>query len=152
MQSETLEKCLANLRTLFGMGSFFAWQVACDLLELRALQFKDQNDFALIGPSAQMGLSCIYPLLERPPQPVLLNIVSEMHLSQESNFKRLGLPFPKHDGNGLNLKNLEHSLCEFGKYARVVKGGGTSQKLRKRVRNELVASMDAGGGAGDDAM
>jgi hypothetical protein len=35
-------------------------------------------------------------------------------------------------------------LCEFGKYARVVQGGGTSQKLRKRIRNELVHSVDQG--------
>jgi hypothetical protein len=38
---------------LKGVGDFFSWQIACDLMESRAIPKCDSTDFCALGPGAK---------------------------------------------------------------------------------------------------
>ena len=44
------------------VADFFAWQIVCDLLELKVIYF-DENSWTCLGPGAKHGLEKIFPNL-----------------------------------------------------------------------------------------
>ena len=44
------------------VADFFAWQIVCDLLELKVISF-DENSWTCLGPGAKHGLKKIFPNL-----------------------------------------------------------------------------------------
>jgi hypothetical protein len=102
------------LGTLKGIGSFFAWQVFCDLRESNCLKSLESDTFCILGPGAVKGLDCI---LGRGNNDI--SSLEEAHNlvgCQDLAFQELGMEFPFWQGQKLTIKEIEHALCEYSKY------------------------------------
>ncbi|HEX7962208.1 MAG TPA: nucleotide kinase domain-containing protein [Terriglobales bacterium] len=105
----------------FGWGKFLAYEVSTDLRHTRYLQdAPDINTWANAGPGAQRGLNRIAgrELKARVPEKQALEeMIALLALSRKEwpNNKQ----YPR-----LELRDIEHGLCEFDKYERVRLGQG----------------------------
>lgn len=123
------------IQKLPGFGDFLAYQSALDmtyrLVYLDGLQiapYTSQNEWVQLGPGAKAGLS----LLGVKGSTATLNRAArELMQDQQNGFDRIGVEFPyvlaflptTNDHVKLTLANIEHSLCEFQKYVRMLIGG-----------------------------
>ncbi len=113
----TLESAFDYLLTLKGIGKFFAYEMACDLRFTGLLcRATDINSWANIGPGAKRGL-------QRLGAEVSIDSMIELYKLAKNGFFRFaydtgyaGVPF--------ELREIEHSLCEFDKYQRILRGEG----------------------------
>ena len=123
--AESLEMCFNILKSIQNIGNFFAWQICCDFLELRLINF-DENSWTCLGPGAKAGLRRIFVVKsEKEELPLVLQLTKIMDYS----FKALGLQFPHFLNKKLTLKIVEHALCEYDKYFRAA----TNQPTRERI-------------------
>lgn len=110
------------LRTGYGWGGFMAYEVVCDMRWTRyGLKWPDVNTFAHAGPGALRGLN---RLAGRE-----LNALRTEKDALDSMCALLALvrrswPEPSALWPELELRAIEHSLCEFDKYERVRLGQG----------------------------
>ena len=51
VDAESLEHCFLLLKSITNIGPFFAWQICCDFLELKMINF-DENAWTCLGPWA----------------------------------------------------------------------------------------------------
>lgn len=117
-----------------GWGPFMAYEVVTDLRHTRYL--KDAPDiytWANAGPGAIRGLNRLYGRnLEAKPRPEQtnqemfelmkdLNALDERGVNETFGPPQLGSP---HVGPRFEMRDVEHSLCEFDKYERVRLGEG----------------------------
>lgn len=119
-EAATLQEVVEALLPYPGWGGFTAYEVACDMRYTRYLKnAKDKLTYANPGPGAMRGMNRI---LERelhypgakiiiPEMVELLKVVSSQWLVSKNT--------PK-----LELREIEHCLCEFDKYERVRLGQG----------------------------
>ena len=113
------------LRAVQGCGNFFAWQILCDLTESRVLGSVTDNQWTKLGPGAQMGIRMVFDGLpttkgELKYTRLLRDLCAPS--GSKSGFQALGLEFPAFLNKPLSLKNVEHALCEYSKYYRMVMG------------------------------
>jgi len=108
------------LSALPGLGGFTAYEVVTDLYELGLYEFRDVDTWANPGPGAIRGLNRIHgrPLHVKGFKTARID---EMQVLFQLAKHRLG---PHHKGYAFHLREIEHSLCEFDKYMRVLKGEG----------------------------
>jgi len=75
----------------------------------------ENNNYCWPGPGAKRGIEIIFSSK---------NYISKMkwlQKHQRSEFERLNLDFPFHPVHKeLSLSNIEHSLCEFSKYVKLI--------------------------------
>ena len=126
MELNTMEAVFEKLLGLYMVGRFIAYELVCDFRFTLLLEnAKDKLTWANMGPGAQrglkrlglpyknqqQGLSSMQLLYDR----VLGQLMdSEMLLSNE--VLDASVPF--------ELREIEHSLCEFDKYQRAKRGEG----------------------------
>jgi len=119
--STTLQTATETLKQYFGWGGFTAYEVICDLRHTRYLRdATDKLTWAHAGPGALRGL---FRLTGYLPAPRLA--VQQMRALLEEMSPRW-IPQPV-----LELREIEHSLCEFDKYERVRLGEGRPKALFK---------------------
>ena len=118
--SPQLETTFNMLQTYtgFGGGGFMAYEVVTDMRHFPPLNCaSDINTWANPGPGALRGLSRLYgeKVKYADALPLMVDLLNRCWS----------------DGNGLDyvvpvleLRDVEHSLCEFDKYMRVQKGEG----------------------------
>ena len=101
------------------VGKFVAYELVCDLRYTKLLnKAKDVNTWANLGPGANRGLRW---LIYGTTQAKKFN----QDKGQELMVKLLYLTRPQLSfGKKLELREIEHSLCEFDKYMRVKTGAG----------------------------
>mmetsp|Transcript_12517 Transcript_12517/g.41280 ORF Transcript_12517/g.41280 Transcript_12517/m.41280 type:complete len:189 (-) Transcript_12517:107-673(-) len=116
-----LVKWVTKLESLKGVGSFFAWQIVCDLIEENRVRF--DPDWALLGPGAIRGLKLLFPKVKEKKALELLPLLARLKRLQHASFERQRLKFtffPRDHIAGsdfeLSGKELEHALCEYAKY------------------------------------
>jgi hypothetical protein len=112
-RERTLEAVHSWLKATYGVGNFMAYEIVTDLRHTRVLcDATDTMTWANVGPGALRGLRRLDAHV-RPSGGVArmkyLLDVSPEHLP--------GVP-------RLELRDIEHSLCEFDKYCRVKFGEG----------------------------
>lgn len=122
-----LEAAHENIRGMYFVGSFMAYEIVCDLQHTPLLRDAvDKNTWAAAGPGAARGLSRIMhagdPDLLRYTNksdiPVLLKGMRQLHgLSERSDFWPAQYPC-------WDMRTVEHTLCEFDKYERTRLGEG----------------------------
>jgi hypothetical protein len=106
------------LSAYFGWGGFLAYEVACDLRYTRYLRgAADRNIWANPGPGARRGLNRLAGRVLQAPLSVP-NAVEEMR--QIKGWLSSRWPYKP----ALEMREVEHSLCEFDKYERVRLGQG----------------------------
>jgi len=116
----------------FGFGPFTAYEVATDVAYIDDVEFSE-NDWANPGPGCQLGLRIIYPRSSSSDD--FQAGMVRLRDGQKRYFKRYDLNFKKirpivnGKSRWLSLRNIEHSLCEYGKYHKQVLGVGKARMI-----------------------
>ena len=110
----------------WGGNNFMAYEVACDLLHTPLLEgAMDRYTWANPGPGAQRGLSRLYGgdiNMGRGAKSCDRDTcVREMQALMRKAPKKLGSHI---DLNDVDMRTIEHSLCEYDKYVRTLHGEG----------------------------
>jgi len=126
--SNSLEKTWRQYLPYAGFSGFMGYEVVTDLRHTKYLnKAHDIMTWANAGPGANRGLNRIY---ERP-----LNQTIKTHQLNEE--MKLLLNFSDHEGilekyvPKLEMREIEHCLCEFDKYERVRLGQGRPRSKYK---------------------
>ena len=121
ISSTRLEIVCQHLRNLYLIGKFLAYEIACDLRFSKLLKdAEDKLTWANMGPGAQRGLRRLG--LPHKNQKEGCDSMRKLY-HKLINEKLIGdhifnAPVP------FELREVEHSLCEFDKYQRVKMGEG----------------------------
>lgn len=127
-QANSLEQVFEIFLRIPNVGGFISYEICCDLILVNAIPFTE-NDWANTGPGARQGVNLIFPGLRGTEN--YLNAMRHLHHYQRYYFGQLKIKFPfYYVGVPLSLRSIEHSLCEFCKYHRCLKGGRTRVKYR----------------------
>jgi hypothetical protein len=109
-------------------GPFHAYEVVTDLRHTALLdRAPDINIWANAGPGAKRGLNRIYGRDKNEPlkQSNALNeMIGLLGVSKSNNMWPNNAQYPS-----LELREIEHSLCEFDKYMRVLNEEGQTRSL-----------------------
>ncbi len=117
-RKNSLELTFHALTTFRGIGGFQAYEIVTDLRHTRLLEnATDINTWANMGPGAKRGLL----RLGLPAKNAKDGLASMQYLLEIS--RPLDRPLENHVPE-LELREIEHSLCEFDKYCRVKFGEG----------------------------
>lgn len=119
----------------FGWGPFTAYEVVCDLRYTRYLRnANDKNFWANPGPGAKRGLD---RLAERPKseRPSVETMIKEMRWLHEKIAPEWSRKLPTYPA--LELREIEHSLCEFDKYERTRRGQGRPRSTYEPPSSQL---------------
>lgn len=116
---QNIEGVTRWLSKFHGWGGFLSYEVATDLRHTFVLQLaSDIHTWANPGPGARRGLNRYHG---RPVKAQLTvpNAVVEMRDLLAKSGRHLGIHVPD-----LEMRDIEHSLCEYDKYMRVYLGEG----------------------------
>ena len=120
---ELLENLFDILMDIPCVGRFISYEICCDLMLVQAVPFAE-NDWANAGPGCRHGIKLIFPNVENTPK-AYLDKMKDLQTFQCNHFDRLNLKFPfLYPGKPLTLRSIEHSLCEFCKFIKMIKGVG----------------------------
>lgn len=121
----TLEGAVKLLTAYPCVGKFIAYEIVTDLRHTPLLnKAKDIMTWANPGPGAKRGLNRIHGRPLTFTQPDKLFITEMKELLDESPSKV--------DVGPLEMRDIEHSLCEFDKYCRVKFDGGRPRSKYSR--------------------
>ena len=127
---ESLEETWKRYLPYPGFSGFMAYEVVTDLRHTKHLEnAEDIMTWANPGPGAKRGLNRIHgrPLEKNIPKGQLINEMRE--LLKLCNMS----PLP------LEMRDIEHCLCEFDKYERVRLGQGKPRaKYKPKIQEELL--------------
>lgn len=112
----------------YGFGPFTSYEVVSDLAYL-PWSGLDPDEWANAGPGCRLGINLIYPNIKTTKD--YLAAMKKIRDMQLRMFKELYLPWKsvRFSNTNLNLRDVEHSLCEYGKYHRQRIGKGKSRSL-----------------------
>lgn len=141
------------------IGRFVAYEIACDLRHTRILgKAQDVVSWANPGPGAVRGINRLMTGKKQKiaglSRPFYIEVMRDLYKRAQTQFKgKCEWPF--------ELREIEHSLCEFDKYVRVKNGEGRPRstftpikvqkelsdwyddekmnKLRNKIKNERRA-------------
>tara|TARA_R110000787_G_scaffold19522_3_gene58487 strand:+ start:9352 stop:10182 length:831 start_codon:yes stop_codon:yes gene_type:complete len=115
----SLEKTWAEYLPYAGFSGFMAYEVVTDLRHSKYLEnAEDIMTWANAGPGAKRGLNRIHGrLLEQTIKPRQLTIEMQELLDMAGDYIGSFLP-------DLEMREIEHCLCEYDKYERVRLGEG----------------------------
>lgn len=105
-----MEPAWQILNDQYGLGGFLAYEVVCDLRYTRYLSAaRDKKTWGFAGPGAKRGLNWVYG---RPPKQSMPDhkALDEMRQLYDS----VSFLWPT-DWPELEMREIEHSLCEFSK-------------------------------------
>lgn len=114
VKNKSLRHYFNTFRKLPMVGDFMAWQMTCDLLYLQEFEMEyHEMDFVKLGPGAKAGLKLletnkVFDLLDK--------INTELIINEECL---------------ISIIDLEHCLCELGKYHKVKNNLGKCKLRRK---------------------
>lgn len=132
-ESKRPEELDNKLRSLPCIAGFMSYEIYCDLTYTKWFKYKD-NDFVNVGPGAKFGLELIFPNLFVNRK--ISRYIDKLYFLRDNAdkfFKLYGFKFkyynendPKDYANGMRLGNrsIEHSLCEFSKYFKMLENVG----------------------------
>lgn len=127
---DTLEGAWKRLKEANGFGPFLAYEVVTDLRHTRYLRdAPDISTWANPGPGAMRGINRLHGLEPEPNRQFddayYIECMQQL-LAMTPN--RLGDHFQ--DYPALEMREIEHSLCEYDKWSRA--HNGESKRIRKR--------------------
>lgn len=106
----------------FAWGPFMTYEVVSDLRHTAYLKnAKDVDTWANAGPGAIRGLNRLYdrPLTQKPQAHQTNEEMRQLLIRTREQWPRASKTYPK-----LEMREIEHTLCEFDKYERVRLGEG----------------------------
>lgn len=120
VEETTLQATWEALLSGFGWGPFTAYEVVCDLRYTRYLKRAgDKLLWANPGPGAKRGLDWLdgRKKKDRPDNETMIQEMRWLHSRIAPEWERRFRKFPE-----LELREIEHSLCEYDKYHRTEVG------------------------------
>ena len=134
--SQSLEETHAYLGKFngWGGGGFMAYEVVTDLSQTSVLKnSQDRFSWANAGPGARRGLNRIYgrPLKKKLPMKQLNKEMENLLFWAEA---LAGKHIPKSE---IDMRVIEHSLCEWDKYQRVLLNEG---RPRSKYNPDLISN------------
>ena len=128
LKNKTIQDMVGALREYNTVGGFVAYELATDMRHTTILHnAPDIMTWANPGPGARRGLNRIHdrPLPSRVSEE---QMVQEMRIILDHSMRKRKSHVPQ-----LEMRDIEHSLCEFDKYMRVFnKEGRTPRGIYKR--------------------
>jgi hypothetical protein len=116
------------------VGDFIGYELYCDYVHLGA-KF-GFNDFVNTGPGAELGLMRVFGKTPKGT-PAKVRAIKELSKEFPKYIMETGLPFAFLDPNlEVNLRLIEHSLCEYHKYCTqkdAFKEGNNRQRRMKFI-------------------
>jgi hypothetical protein len=105
-------------------GGFMAYEVACDLRWAPGWldRAPDIYTWANPGPGALKGLRLLYGLERDPSRPEAIEMMRTLLAEAEV------LNWPVTWVRQLEMRDIEHSLCEFSKYVTIASGGRAKRR------------------------
>jgi len=122
----------------WGGGGFMSYEVVTDLNYTPVLdRAKDKYNWANAGPGAKRGLNRIH---DRPLTKALSAYQSnrEMQDLHEDSHRYLGDHIPN---LAVDMRCIEHSLCEWDKYERVRLGQGTPRSKYNGLQGSMLEAV-----------
>jgi hypothetical protein len=117
---QTPEEAFLALKSIYGLGDFLAYEVLCDLNYSNMWPFDAEQSFVNVGPGAERGLK----RLGLPP-----TVDSVLRIHTVINKYLASHDFPFFRSRLISLRGIEHSLCEYDKYRRMIEyKNGASQR------------------------
>jgi alpha-glutamyl/putrescinyl thymine pyrophosphorylase clade 1 len=137
----TLKAAVKALQTVPGVGAFFGWQIACDLVESGALA--DDPAWAQLGPGAKRGAKLVQAGVVTPLAPAAAPLAvakwivdsQQFHVDQlvgevlrrasgprGEEVSRFGVGPLGWYRYPVTLKDVEHALCEYVRYVNAREG------------------------------
>ena len=128
MQSHDMEQSFKRVKQEYGFGPFITFEVLSDFVYIPAFNFT-QNDWANPGPGCKLGINLIYPNVKTIGE--YQNVMDYLCKKQNMYFKRYKLPWKevRYKGQRLSLRDIEHSLCEYGKLHKQKLGVGKARMI-----------------------
>jgi len=118
-----------------GFGRFLAYELAIDVNYSRLVEFSE-NDWVNAGPGCKRGIQWIWGA--RNPAKKWEDYIAYLQLHQDRFIENIGRTDEWHQvwpGYALTLRGVEHSLCEFQKYARAKYHRNPDAKDGNHVKN-----------------
>lgn len=127
-----LQEAHQELMKMKGLAGFTAYEVVTDLRWTDAINASDRNKWAHAGPGATRGASRVmgyeYDHLNqhnKSHQEVLRTVMRELlAFSKDPDY----WPQDTHDWPLWEMREVEHTLCEFDKYERVRRAQGKAKR------------------------
>lgn len=122
--SYRLEDVWQWLREFPYLGDFMAYEIVTDLRHTDLLRdAPDIYTWANPGPGAMRGLNRLHgrDLHHRQPKHVFVCEMRDLLRLANEDFKHI---WPHRTGHDVEMRDIEHTLCEFDKYRRVELGEG----------------------------
>lgn len=129
----SMQKAVEALSEIYTIGPFVAYEIACDLRYTRVLAKNlDSEAWANPGPGAKRGIHRLLTMKADKPKgkKIDYNLVMRDLLvqGQKGAFTYCGT-HQRHHELPFEMREIEHSLCEFDKYMRVKNGEGRPRSL-----------------------
>lgn len=129
--SWTLEKAHDALREVPYLGPFHAYEVVTDLRHTSLLEkAEDVNSWCSVGPGARRGLNRV---MGRPHGDKLERDLLTRRMQRVLNLAWSNRFFWPRRWPRWEMRELEHTLCEFDKYERAREGD--THKMKRRFRH-----------------
>jgi len=124
MAARSLAEVHLWLVELPGVGGFTGYDLALDLTYAQIVPFTDDT-YVVADPGAKLALD---RLLAEPAGTVTAytEAICALRRDQTAGFRAAGTVLL---GPALTLANVQHSLCEYGKYARIREGGQVRERF-----------------------
>lgn len=120
----TLETTFEVLKTINCVGGFMAYEMVSDMRHTKLLEnATDIMTWANPGPGAKRGLQRLGMPYKRD-EDAIKSMQDLLENWTEKLWAVIPEPFTAHDYPLLEMRDIEHSLCEFDKYCRVKFGEG----------------------------
>jgi plasmid stabilization system protein ParE len=119
--NRTLRAVFDELLQVRGIGSFIAYEIVSDLRHTRLLrEARDINTWANVGPGAMRGLRRLdASMTNARALPAMIELLGESR-----QYTAEWVP-------QMELRDIEHVLCEFDKFCRVKFGEGRPRSTYK---------------------
>ena len=148
VKAKNMKEQLAYFTTLPCVGDFTAYEYACSLAETNRycknpMVSWSQDNATNVGPGALRGINWIFK--DRggltPYQCILyLRSIWRHELQQRGTYDRFVSQLPKEMNGDIDLRVIEHCLCETQKYNKAVTGSGRPKESFK-VRTENLEEL-----------
>lgn len=144
VQNGTMKYAVEILQRIPGVGGFTAYEIACDLRFTRVLPSPpDRFSWANPGPGAERGIRRLLNGAHVRRAGQKIDYIAAMRWLHTNMPDEVKAAVSHHDWP-FELREIEHSLCEFDKLRRVMNGEGRprSRYRRPTERIEMVHGDD----------
>ncbi|GMI04227.1 hypothetical protein TrVE_jg11521 [Triparma verrucosa] len=157
------ERIFDTIIPLKGNGRFFCWQITSDIIE--GCGIEEEKEWMELGPGALSGVERVFfgkaadkssrgkfifkeiktrfgEISDSVQKNIVQDICRIIRGLQDHVFEHMGLTFRKFRNLDINMKNLEHCLCEFSKYCNMIEDLNGAKKTVYEPTKETGTKMN----------